>query len=106
MFQYCQFIVFSVVPGAVDDVKAIAVDHDTIRVAWRPPVTPNGKILQYSITFNTTNGNSSNSLVAGDELALVIDDLTPNTTYYIFVTAKTSKGFGRQGTTVNVRTRK
>jgi len=94
------------VPGAVDDVKAIAVDHDTIRVAWRPPVTPNGKIVQYSITFNTTDGNSSNSLIAGDELALVIDDLIPNTTYYIFVTAKTSKGFGRQGTTVNVRTRK
>lgn len=94
------------VPGTVDDVTATVVDHDTITITWRPPKTPNGRVIQYNITYNTADDNSSRSVTTDGELTVDIDNLTPNTTYYIFVTAKTSKGFGRQGKTVNATTRK
>lgn len=94
------------VPGTVDDVTATAVDHDTITVTWRPPKTPNGKIVQYNVAYYTADSNSSHSLPTDGKLTVNIDNLAPNTTYYIFVTAQTSKGFGRKGTTVNVTTRK
>ncbi|KAJ7383467.1 hypothetical protein OS493_027628 [Desmophyllum pertusum] len=31
------------VPGTVDDVTATAVNHDTIKITWRPPETPTAK---------------------------------------------------------------
>ena len=93
------------VPGTVDDVTATVVDHDTITITWRLPKTPNGVITQYNITYNTADENASRSLTTDRELTVEINNLTPNTTYYIFVTAKTSKGFGRPGKTVNATTR-
>ena len=90
----------------MDDVTVIAVDFDTIKVTWRNPVTPNGKIVQYSVTYNTSEGNSANVLVPADKREVTIDNLTPNTTYFIFVTAKTSKGFGTYKTVVNASTGK
>ena len=90
----------------MDKVTATAADHNTVTVTWHPPVKPNGNVLQYRITYNASDGTSSNILISGDKLEITIDNLTPNTTYYISVTAKTSKGFGRQGTTVNASTRK
>ena len=85
---------------------ATVVDHNTIKVTWHPPETPNGKILQYRITYSNADSNTSHSLTTDGKLTVNIDNLAPNTTYYIFVTVKTSKGFGRKGTTVNVTTRK
>ena len=90
----------------MDKVTATASDHDTVTVTWHPPAKPNGNIVQYRITYNASDGTSSNILILGDRLKITIDNLTPNTTYYISVTAKTSKGFGGQGTTVNASTRK
>ncbi|KAK2567085.1 Hemicentin-1 [Acropora cervicornis] len=78
------------VPGTVDDVSASAVNYHTITVSWRDPEKPNGKILQYSVTFNTSNGTSFTAFVPADKREHTVDGLTPNTTYFIFVTAKAS----------------
>ena len=100
------FFLTVLVPGTVDDVTVTVVDHDTITVTWRPPNKPNGRIIQYNVTYSTDDENSTRSLPTDGELTVDINNLTPNTTYYIFVTAKTSKGFGRQEKTVNATTRK
>ena len=39
----------SSVPSAPEDVKALVVSADTIKVSWRPPAWRNGDILSYSI---------------------------------------------------------
>ena len=81
------------------------MSHDTITITWRPPKTRNGKIIEYMITYRPADSNSSRSVTKDGKLTAVdIKNLTANTTYYIFVTAKTSKGFGGQGTIVNVTT--
>lgn len=94
------------VPGTVNDVTATVVDHDTITVTWRSPEKPNGRIIQYNVTYIIADENSTRSLTTDGELTVDINNLTPNTTYYIFVTARTSKGFGKQGKAVNATTRK
>ena len=94
------------VPGTVDDVTVTVVDHDTITVTWRPPKKPNGRIVQYNVTYKAADENSTRSVPTNGELTVDINNLSPNTTYYIFVTAKTSKGFGKQGRTLNATTRK
>ena len=96
----------SLVPGTVDDVTASAVNYHTITVSWRDPEKPNGKILRYGVTFNTSDGTSFTVLVPADKRERSVDGLTPNTTYFIFVTASTSKGYGERGTIVNASTRK
>lgn len=100
------FLFASLVPGTVDDVSASAVNYHTITVSWRDPEKPNGKILQYSVTFNTSNGTSFTAFVPADKREHTVDGLTPNTTYFIFVTASTSKGYGKRGVIVNASTRK
>ena len=98
-------VVHCLVPGTVDNVTATVVDHGTIYVTWRPPNKPNGKIKEYKVIYNTSDGSSSGSAItSGDKLS--IHNLTPNTAYFIFVMAKTSKGFGKKGTAATVRTRK
>ncbi|XP_047475797.1 Down syndrome cell adhesion molecule-like protein Dscam2 isoform X2 [Penaeus chinensis] len=37
------------VPGPVESVKALAVDGQSVLVAWRPPKLPNGVITKYSV---------------------------------------------------------
>lgn len=96
----------SLVPGTVDDVTASAVNYHTITVTWRDPLKPNGKILQYGVTYNTSGGTPFTVFVPADKREVTLDDLTPNTTYFIFVTASTSKGYGKRGTIVNASTRK
>lgn len=59
------------------------------------------------IVYNSTGGKLSGSKTTeGNKLTASIQNLIPNTTYSIFVTARTSKGFGGQGTSVLARTRK
>ena len=97
--------VHCLVPGTVDNVTATVVDHDSISVTWRPPNKPNGKIKEYKVIYNTSDDSSSGSAITSGN-KLNIHNLTPNTTYFIFVMAKTSKGFGKKGTAATVRTRK
>ncbi|KAG7174552.1 Down syndrome cell adhesion molecule-like protein 2-like 6 [Homarus americanus] len=37
------------VPGPVESVKALAVDSQSVLVAWRPPKAPNGVITKYTV---------------------------------------------------------
>lgn len=100
------FLLLSV-PGEIDDVTVTAATHDAITVRWSPPNKPNGQILEYMIIYNSTGGKLSGSKTTeGNKLTASIQNLIPNTTYSIFVTARTSKGFGGQGTSVLARTRK
>lgn len=95
------------VPGEIDDVTVTAATHDAITVRWSPPNKPNGQILEYMIIYNSTGGKLSGSKTTeGNKLTANIQNLIPNTSYSIFVTARTSKGFGGQGKTVLARTRK
>ena len=100
-----QICVTCLVPGTIEHVTAAALSHDSVLVSWLPPESANGVIVQYLITYNTSDGNSTGIVSTEGQQSINLTNLTPNTTYFIFVTAKTSQGFGRRGVTVNVTTR-
>ena len=57
---------------------------------WRPPVTPNGIITQYSLQYNTTAvANTTNNV-----LMYTVSGLSPETVYVLQVRAHTSVGVG------------
>ena len=57
---------------------------------WRPPVTPNGNIAQYSIQFDATViTNFGNNMLMG-----TVEGLSPETLYVLQLRAHTSVGEG------------
>ena len=42
-------MLYNLVPSAPEDVKAVVVSADSIKLSWRPPAWRNGDILSYSI---------------------------------------------------------
>lgn len=43
------WVLYGTVPGPVEAVKALAVDSQSVLVAWRPPDKPNGVITKYTV---------------------------------------------------------
>jgi Fibronectin type III domain len=41
------------VPSAPEDIKAAAVNSDSVLVSWLPPAWPNGEILTYTLYRQT-----------------------------------------------------
>ena len=70
--------------------EAISVTSSSVTLQWRPPVTPNGNITQYSLQYNTTVvANTTNNV-----LMYTISGLSPETVYVLQVRAHTGAGAG------------
>ena len=46
------FTTYFVVSGAVIDLKTNSPDNSTLVISWRPPTTPNGNIISYTVKIN------------------------------------------------------
>ncbi|RUS68771.1 hypothetical protein EGW08_023467, partial [Elysia chlorotica] len=69
-----------------------------ISLSWQPPLRPNGRITDYLIYY-TTDLHAEDIVwpvegVEGSSLTTLIDNLTPDTTYYFKVQARNAKGKG------------
>ena len=83
----------------------VSVSHNTITITWLPPVRPNGEIIEYRITYRSLDNNATRILTTDGSLTTAdIKNLSANTTYYIYVTARTGQGAGEQGMIVHVTT--
>ncbi|KAK3872049.1 hypothetical protein Pcinc_022840 [Petrolisthes cinctipes] len=120
------------VPGPVESVKALAVDGQSVLVAWRPPKAPNGVITKYTVHLDSqetdvgstwmasgpvrSRGSSweSNSLgvesglgrswvVSGTERQYLVGGLTSDTSFGFSVVAATRVGEGPPGSRVTQR---
>ena len=43
------FTTYFVVSGAVIDLKTKSPDNSTLVISWRPPTTPNGNLISYTV---------------------------------------------------------
>ncbi|XP_069185985.1 cell adhesion molecule Dscam1 isoform X2 [Procambarus clarkii] len=122
------------VPGPVELVKALAVDSQSVLVAWRPPKAPNGVITKYTVHLDQPDlqlgaatswavpGSRSSSweggggvgggegsgrswMVSGSERQYLVAGLAPTTTFGFTVRASTLVGEGPPGTRVTQRPR-
>ncbi|XP_022795071.1 Down syndrome cell adhesion molecule-like protein 1 homolog [Stylophora pistillata] len=93
------------VPSAVDNVTVVSVSYDTITISWHPPVRPNGKVIEYKITYRSLDNNATRIMTTNGSLTTAdIKNLKANTTHSIYVTARTREGAGEQGMMVHVTT--
>ena len=81
------------VPGAVEGLSVVTESYDTIAVSWETPKEKNGKIQHYLVTHNSTDMKFAGSL-STSQLSIKLVGLSPNTTYVVMVTARTSTGYG------------
>lgn len=94
-------------PSIPNKVNAVALDKgDIIAVRWKQPLQPNGVITGYKVswtgrkvydpTFLEKKEHQINETKGVEEFnKFSITNLTPGTAYDIFVSARTSKGYGK-----------
>ena len=97
------FLLFSLVPGQVDALSSRVANYDAIAISWKVPKEPKGNIQVYRVYYNSSDGKSSGN-VTTNQLSIKLRNLSPNTTYFIWVLASTSKGYGATSTKVNSTT--
>ncbi|GFO26464.1 neogenin [Plakobranchus ocellatus] len=80
------------------DVTPVPLQDNPLAVSlnWQPPARPNGLITDYLIYY-TTHLHTEDIVwpgedVDGESLSTVIENLTPDTTYFFIVQARNSKG--------------
>ena len=67
-----------VVPSEPQSFEVISVNSSSVTLQWRPPVTPNGNVTQYSIQFDETVINFSSNMLMG-----TVEGLSPETLYLL-----------------------
>ncbi|XP_053380573.1 protein sidekick-2-like [Mercenaria mercenaria] len=87
-------------PGKPASLKFWNVTYISLDVHWEAPVKPNGKIVNYELSYLEQNSASGSKLVkfnvSGNLHQLNIKDLQENVTYLFSVSARTAIGQGER----------
>ncbi|KAI6201513.1 hypothetical protein M3Y96_00850200 [Aphelenchoides besseyi] len=86
-----------ILPDAPRAIELIAKTDHSLHIRWIPPLDPHGHITQYRITYRPeSDPNSPLQTVVVDhpKLDQLLDNLLPETTYNISLSAGTQRGFG------------
>jgi len=101
------------IPGEISEIYFNNVYDTSLEMEWKPPLQPNGRILQYIISYRpvlsmttsinkSSNKSSSNSQPKFEHIILdasqnnfTIKNLKPSTEYLIGIRAKTLAGEGQ-----------
>ena len=80
-------------PSEPSSLEIVSVNSSSVTLQWRPPVTPNGAITNYSLQYDTI-GNDSFGNSALDMLMDTVGGLSPDTVYMLRLAANTAVGAG------------
>ena len=84
------------------DIQLVVVDSTFILLQWSPPLIPNGRIVSYTISYNSTE--QEDSLTVPDMSQYLITNLEPYTLYHFTIFASTAIGDGPASPPIEVRT--
>ena len=62
----CMFIILFIIPvsGPVTDLQTNSPDNSTLVISWRPPTTPNGNIISYTVRIdNLRDGTTLRDII-------------------------------------------
>ena len=97
--MYCLFAAPETSPV---DIQPVVVDSTFILLQWSPPLVPNGRIVSYTISYNSTE--KEDSLTVPDTSQYLITNLEPYTLYHFTIFASTAIGDGPGSPPIEVRT--
>lgn len=95
----CRFVAPDTAPV---DIQLIVVDSTFVSLQWSPPSIPNGRIVSYTISYNSTE--KEDSLTIPDTSQYLITNLEPYTLYHFTIFASTAIGDGPASPPIEVRT--
>ena len=72
-------------PGGVQAPFVTVLSSTSIQISWEPPIQPNGELDYYIIKLPSPRFEIRNA----SQQSLNVEDLVPNTVYYVTVTACT-----------------
>lgn len=88
-------LVYFSVPSQPRNIYAVVSGPNTIDVSWEPPSQTRNRVKEYWVYYNDTYLKQENkAVVQGTETKYQLQDLTPDTTYTIKVSALSDKGEG------------
>ena len=105
LHPYCCFNCYTVPSGYPQNIETRAVSSRMSTLSWDPPnyEDRNGVIIGYVI--NVTNTRRSETLqYTSNTTTLTLSTLSPYTTYYCIVAARTSVGTGPFSAVITLRT--
>ena len=76
----------------------------SISASWDTPTFTGGRIIDYTVFYSTDSNNLSNNLTINNDAATIDDNILPDTTYYVAVSAKGPIGSGPLTETRSVTT--
>uniref|UniRef100_A0A672RGL2 Collagen alpha-1(XII) chain n=1 Tax=Sinocyclocheilus grahami TaxID=75366 RepID=A0A672RGL2_SINGR len=79
------------VRGSPRDLRVFNETVSSMRVSWR--AAP-GNVLQYQVAYKPDGGERKEMFVKGDATTALLRNLSPDTEYEIFVSARYTSGFG------------
>ena len=101
LFMYAGFIAFGTVPGPPNDFSVEDFNSTSISVSWTTPLSPNGIIITYELTYTADGDDLENEMafnVSSDSTntsyVVTIEGLKEFTLYCVSVRAFTSAGPG------------
>lgn len=92
------------------DLTVVPVEDNpsAINLNWQPPKQPNGQITGYVIFYTTDSTQRDRDWivegVVGDKMTTTVKGLTPDTSYFIKIQARNSKGYGPFASVIAFRT--
>lgn len=92
------------VPSQPTNLRVTNITNDTVHLAWKKPAHPGEVIVSYELYYNDTYTGHEvrKSLPVVENITL--DNLHPNTLYYVWIVAKSIRGLGASSTPIPVRT--
>ena len=88
------YYVFTEPADAPTNFISTVLNSTAIKLTWDEPLLPYGVLVSYTITYNTSNGNVSQTKDATDPREVVIGSLEEHTRYKFEIVASTRIGSG------------
>ncbi|ULU01578.1 hypothetical protein L3Y34_001716 [Caenorhabditis briggsae] len=88
-----------VLPDAPRAIHLIEKTDHSLHIRWIPPVDPKGYVTQYRVSIvslDDVNDKKRTQVVNHPTLTHLFEDLNPETSYNISISAGTKQGFGRE----------
>lgn len=92
------------VPSQPAGIRAVSTSSSSIKISWSKPLHRNENVMGYEIYWNDTFADQSYQRAIPDVQSYVLGELYPDTTYYIWVAAKSRQGEGAATAPLVVRT--
>ncbi|KAK4337061.1 hypothetical protein RND71_043757 [Anisodus tanguticus] len=92
------------VPSQPTNLRVVKKTNDTVQLAWKKPSHPGDTIKDYALFYNDTYTGHEVKMTLPAVENITLNNLHPNTLYYVWIAARSNQGLGAASPPIPVRT--